>query len=588
MITSTALHLAAEQAKEKPLIDEDKVIDTFREMSSHETWFSRLMRTVFVFDRESRKTDSRISSDPMESYLSYQGRTIRNIRIVVLNVFGTSVLEPGRTSTNWIDRTGNALHTKTHGRMISSQLLFQSGDSLDPVLVAESERILRDNRYIYDARIQVLPNKDGSVDLDVFVRDVWTLKAEVAMKNLEKWDVSVTDDNLAGWGGRFHTKLKLDPGFEDGWNWDMSYRQQNLFKDNITAQVYRKVRLGSRRKGFGVNREFNSPLIRWLYGTNFEWNRNEICFLRDDQNTEEIRYNRQDAWLGRSFPIALSDAACYLTGAARFIRTDHTLKPDNDPDGFIQDSYMGLFSIGYLIRSYRKVSYLFRFGVTEDIPVGSKLECTAGYEDGDFYDRAYYALYYLYSYYHENNGYFSGEVSASGFKRPDNWESRRYQCSLSGISKLLYIKNLRIRQYALLQYNRIDHPISTGQMLTISDQNGIRGLESDEKGDKRLRLNLETNYMLPFRFLGFHFAMSIFGDYALLAPKDEGLYTSRLYQGYGIGLRFKNEHLIFKTIEIFFGYYPVVDDSEDMNLFSRTASFYNFNRMGFGRPKVIE
>ncbi len=578
--------------EEKPLIDEEKVIDTFREMSDQDTWFSKLLRSVFVFERESRKLDRQLSTDPVDTFISYQGRTICNIRIVILDVFGTSVHDPKRRSDNWLDRTGNALHVKTHSRMIRGQLLFRSGDRLDPILIAESERILRKNRYIYDARIKPLPNPDGTVDLDIYVRDIWTLKAEVAMKNIEKWDVSITDDNLAGWGGKFHAKLKLDPGYKDGWNWDMSYRQQNLFKDNITVQGYRKVRLGSRQKGFGVNREFDSPLIRWLYGANFEWNRNEVSFLHDDMNTEEIRFNRQDVWLGRSFPLSLasneSGTVSYLTSATRFVRTDQTLRPDNDPDGFIQDSRMGLFSLGYLIRSYRKVSYLYRFGVTEDIPVGSRLEAIAGYEDGTYYNRAYYALNYIYSYYHQDWGYFSGNAFASGFRRADDWESRRLQCSLTGISRLIYYRNYRIRQYAMLQYNRIDRPIYTGQMLTISDQNGIRGMESSKTGDKKLRLNLETNYLLPFRFLGFHFAMSVFGDFALLSPKNERLATSRLYQGYGIGLRFKNEHLIFKTIEVFLGYYPVMDDTEDWNLFSRSASYYNFSSMGFGKPEAYE
>ncbi len=581
-----------EQATE-PLINEKKVLDTFREMSSKDTWSSRLLRSIFIFERETKKTDESMPEDPIESFLNYQGKTIGNIRILVLDVFGTSVKNLSRKPDYWLEKTGNALHVNTRKRIIRNQLLFHTGDKLDPLLIAESERILRNNRYIYDARIKVFKNPDGSVDLDVVVRDVWTLKAEVAMYSVDKWNVSISDENLAGLGGRLHTKVKFDPEYKDGWNWDASYRQQNLFKDNITAEVYRKVKVGSRNKGFGINREFKSSLIRWLYGTNFEWNRNEVSILRDDTDpvVEEVRYTRQDLWLGRTIPINIENEegmANYITGAARVIRTDQTLKAAYDPEGHIQDSYMGVFSLGYLIRSFRKVSYLFRFGVTEDVPVGSKLELTTGFEDGSKNDRTYYSLYYLYSLYEQDYGYFSGELSASGFKRSSTWESRQFETSLKGISRLLYIKDYRIRQYAMLQYNVIENPIYSNQMLSISDKEGIRGLSSDKSGDKRLRLNLETNYLMPFQFLGFNFSVSVFGDFALLAPENVSISSSKVYQGYGIGLRFKNEHLVFKTIEIFLGYYPVMDSSQDWNLFSRSASYYNFSGMGFGKPEVIE
>ncbi len=573
---------------------EKRVLDTVREISSRGTWMSRLMRSIFVLEKQSMETDREVVSNPIRKFLRYDSRKISSIRIIVLDVFGGSVDDLSIRELTWLERVGNTLHINTQKAIIRNQLLFKVGDSLDPLLIAESERILRANNYIYDARIRPFSNPDGSVDLDVIVRDVWTLKAEVAMKDVDQWNISFTEDNLWGWGGRLHSELKFDPGYRDGWNWEGSYKRRNLFRDNITGEIYRKVSLGSTRKGVGFNREFSSPLIRWLYGTNLEWNRHEEVMLMDEEvtQTEELRYNRQDLWLGRTFPIHEDGneqgIVNYLTAAARIIRTDHTMQSDYDPEGHVQDSYMGIYSLGFLIRSYKKVSYLFRFGVTEDIPVGSKFQFTSGYERGRHYNRNYYALYYQYSYYHDGYGYLSSELSASGFKRTSAWESRRFDVSLTGISRMCYLYDYRIRQYFFLEYTRAENPIYSSQLLKISDKSGIRGLTSDRTGNKRLRLNLETNYQMPFRFLGFHFAVSVFGDFAVLAAKDNSLKSSSVYQGYGIGLRFKNEHLIFRTIELFIGYYPTMDDSEDWNYFSRSSSYYSFNKLGFGRPEVIE
>lgn len=76
-------------------------------------------------------------------------------------------------------RAANRLHIRTLPRIIRHQLLFRSGDPYSQRLLEESERILRSNQYLANARIEPVHYVDGRVDVRVTTTDVWTLKPRV-------------------------------------------------------------------------------------------------------------------------------------------------------------------------------------------------------------------------------------------------------------------------------------------------------------------------------------------------------------------------------------------------------------------------
>ena len=82
---------------------------------------------------------------------------------------------------NWLFRAANRLHINTRDKTIHKQLLFAPGDQYDKRLAEESERLLRQNRYLYDANITATPNPSGNVDLVVETRDVWSLEPELSL-----------------------------------------------------------------------------------------------------------------------------------------------------------------------------------------------------------------------------------------------------------------------------------------------------------------------------------------------------------------------------------------------------------------------
>ena len=59
-------------------------------------------------------------------YSNFEGKIIRHINIETLDPFGFSIADTSKVSGNFLTRTGNKLHVKSHSITIRNLLLFKS------------------------------------------------------------------------------------------------------------------------------------------------------------------------------------------------------------------------------------------------------------------------------------------------------------------------------------------------------------------------------------------------------------------------------------------------------------------------------
>src|SRR5262245_46254760 len=98
----------------------------------------------------------------------------RQARIGKVDIQVDDVFETG-DHLGAIYRLANALHIDSKRSTIAAQLLFRSGDPFDRRILDETERALRDQRYLNEASITVVRYDEATntVDLLVRVHDVW-------------------------------------------------------------------------------------------------------------------------------------------------------------------------------------------------------------------------------------------------------------------------------------------------------------------------------------------------------------------------------------------------------------------------------
>lgn len=108
---------------------------------------------------------------PSFAELEASGARIGEIRIVPGPIFDSS----NPKEDNWLFRTADRLHIRTHPGVISRALLFERGEPVSVRQIEETERLLRSNRYLYDVKIRPVAVHDGEVDIEVETRDTWSL-----------------------------------------------------------------------------------------------------------------------------------------------------------------------------------------------------------------------------------------------------------------------------------------------------------------------------------------------------------------------------------------------------------------------------
>ncbi|MBX9852831.1 MAG: hypothetical protein K2X86_13890, partial [Cytophagaceae bacterium] len=153
----------------------EKLLQNIKEFSEKDNFFSRILSAIVVFDDPPPSVNTKpVTQQSDKLYERYEGKVIRNIDIRVLDVFGYSLTRPEKKPKGFIEKSGNVIHIKSHRWLIRNKLLFKEGETVNSLKLSESERLIRENNYIYNARITVKDSvgKD-TVDVIVTVQDVW-------------------------------------------------------------------------------------------------------------------------------------------------------------------------------------------------------------------------------------------------------------------------------------------------------------------------------------------------------------------------------------------------------------------------------
>lgn len=531
-----------------------------------------------------RPIDNMQSRQKQDRINRYEGKIIRNIRYKMLDPFGTEVDDTLIFRKGAIEDLGNRINVGTRQSNIEGLILFKKGDRLDPLRLKESERLLRRQEYIRDARIIVPSNTKrsaDSVDVIVVVQDRWSLNASVGVSTTAT-DFKITESNLAGTGAKVIQGGKYDFTKNRFTNWQGELSDNNIKNTYIDGKIYYNVSPLLRYQGINFDRTFFSPLTKWAGSAGIS---------RFDQTLEfpfpdgvlipaKLVYNLNDVWLGRSIKINQSKESGRTNSlilGARYVRTDFIEKPSLNLDtlNLYEDRNMYLFSVGVSSRRYYKDKKIFRFGNTEDIPEGRSFNAIFGfYKEGNT-KYIYNALRYSSGKHIDNIGYLSGSMQYGVYN--SNFIASRgvFHLDLSYFSDLWSRGKWNMRQFVYFQStNGLNRLASESVNLNGRGQEGLYGFNSlAVLGKNKNILKFESIIYTPFNFAGIQVATVAFAGFGKIdRPLDANINPKTIYQAYGIGFLLRKENLVVNTVQISIGIYPNVPDG--------TGNSFKFNPIG--------
>lgn len=521
-----------------------------------------------VYNGTNSQEISKIAENP---FVEHEGKVIRKISIKRLQVFGESVYDTTRKAKTWFDKGLNALHTDTREGVIrNSFLLFQEGDVLRPNVVWDNERLLRSTSIFHDARILVLPDSQfpNLVDVLILTQDVWSLEPVIDIGGVGRYNLGLSQRNFRGLGHRWDNLFYYNKTALPTWEYQTRYTVPYIGRSYITTEVNLTLLREFKQLGIRAYRPFITPETKWAGEA--ELNRNETInyvFYRDTDSliSFPLNYNYADAWVGRAFKLKGLQERSRIVLAARASRFTYTQRPTVTADTNRLYSNRGtyLFNIGFSNRQYRRDVLVYGYGRTEDVPYGYLATLVGGVENTEFGKRTYLGLKLAKGQYlKNNNGYLYTLLNVGGFRRNGSIEQGVISAEANYFSPIVRVKGFlsKFRHFATLRYtqgiNRFDY-----EYLSISN-NGIRGLSSDRlRGTQKLTLSLESVCFTPASIAGFRAAVYGFTDLGWVNFNSKSLINNTLYQGYGIGIRLRNENLTFNTVSLRIGYYPTIPNA---------------------------
>jgi len=530
-------------------------------------------------------------------------KVVRSINITTLDAFGFSIADPDRQPRNVLEKSGSMLHIKTSRVRVRQVLLFRVGEELEPQDLAESERLLRQTSEILDARVFVneATTTADSVDVQVITKDVFSLSGSLQLRDVAAGVIGVRDVNFLGQGHQFRNRLEYGRGTPQTWSYRGSY--QVPFRNFVYAQARYRNEDQYKQAGFSVFRDFYSVNTKYAGALAADAYNQGITTDGPDENGKytfyPLRYETVDLWVGRAFHLRSYDLGYENPGrlivSGRLLRTHYTEVPDSakiNPDYNYVNALLGLATIGYSVRHYYKDKYLFGFGRTEDVPTGTLMSLTSGYEINSALNRRYVGARMAYATYNLRHGYLylSGEFGSYVRAQDNDWQQGQLNTELLYFTRLYHASNYQWRSFLWMRSTLGFHR-RPGDYLILDTRRGVRGFKVDEqlRGQSRFLLNYETTVFTPVSILGFRLAAVAFVDAAWLAtvPGRTDPFYEKPYTGFGIGFRFRNEYTAIRTIQISLGFYPRGQvSSSGFRVFENTSNYYTFSDFNFAQPNV--
>ena len=450
--------------------------------------------------------------DGVADLQKFEGRTVRTITIEIEDVFEDPV-------KNSLYKTVNQAKINTQKSVIQRELLFKEGDQFSAFRIKETERVLRQLRYIREPHIETKPTGDV-VDIVVRVQDTWTLIPTFNYSSgsgSNSRSAGVSESNLLGAGKRLEALVAQDKnrqtfqGVYDDWR-VMDSDLRAVLADFYRADGNRFVGvIGSPfrtlldNQSWSVDGDISDNVSKlWKNGTERFIYREKVLDLgakysisagpRESQQRYSVGFDYQDYGFAlptaQDFQDANVDPAHVSTNPALLAADRRYIGPS--------------FTFESLHPRFISRNYIDRFDRAEDYDLGSNFTASttlAGTAFGSTENAALVNLNQSGGRKFDQSSFIRGELGFSGRYTDQGFENTLFRAESKYYNVLgdLYMRDIFLGMHTLAFGASLDYgnKLDKDREFLLGADSGLRGYDAYTfTGDKRVIINLEDRVHL--------------------------------------------------------------------------------------------
>lgn len=462
---------------------------------------------------------------------------ISAIELHQLNVFDTSIPE----EDNALFRFANRAHITTKPDVIKSVLLFNEHSDYDPQLLIESERLLRQQSYLYDARVFAEEDCNGNMIVTVVTRDLWTLLPDLSFSRSggeNSSRIGFRESNLFGYGKRL-SLTHIEDADRSGYLF--VYDDPNILSSRYQGRLEYSDNDDGERHHIGVNYPFFSTYTPISYGV-FNYSNKRIEPLYE--NGETVSEFEQDSQVSQVY-YGIGEAM-HTNWTRRII---FGYREQQDAFKKIQETNLPIaeqrklsypyFQVQWLQTDYIKVRNFDSIYRTEDLNLGWNINTQVGYSDESISNddtRWVFNTTLSKTHYTSTKSLMRMHFILDGYWNLESDEAENLITQLN----LEYHFNSGNYQSWYTQLN-ITHGkhLTEDKQLTLGGETGLRGFPARYlQGDRRIILNIEKRYYWEYDlFQLFKIGGAAYFDIGRVDGKTLFNANHKFYKNVGFGIR---------------------------------------------------
>ena len=509
-------------------------------------------------------------------FMAHTGKTIRFIAIKSLG-FERDINDTNHIRNSFGVIVANAFHKNTREKVILNNLFFREGSKIQPYMLADNERHLREQVYIQDARI-LLVGVTGSTDLvDVIVltKDVFSIGGNLSFSGIKRARVGIREENFNGSGSKVAVSTFYEKNRRPNFGYGVEVIRRNIkgsFIDwKVGFQNYKNAFNSGRNEEVYIYTQFEKPLVSpyipWIGALDLSVNKTNNAYIKDSLYQSDYKYSyiNTDAWFGYNFGSrrllntnVASRVRKLIAVRAMHLRFDQVPYTTSMIYDYRYANVAGvLMAFNVFKQNFYRANFIYGFGRNEDVPEGFSVSAIGGWTKKEERKRPYYGADMQYSHFNKKGFYSTYTFKAGGYTYNKAFEDVDILFNVDHFTRLKKMGSKWLnRNFYSIGFTKQINPRLNQPLLL----NSIFGLPYYHNGsvnaDFRGTLKGESVFFNMNKISGFRLAPFVFGDMCVITPINKSISKSELYSAWGAGIRTRNENLVFGTIELRGYFFP--------------------------------